>query len=251
MCRSALLCCLLPVLAVVSAGCRSGGTVRDGQEPPLAGGKAARDGTFAEDRRPSRVDRDVVQASAGSPKKDPAAADGPALPASPAEKGDARPPAPLPRDAVQPGGMPLPPLTPTPAPGQRGAPSVVGSVLQMPPNQSPIEKALELSARVDALRVEGVRLSERLRALEEEVRTRDQYIKEAAGEVRTATAEMSATRAQLRTWADDLRAQEARLRIQEQAQTEQLRAVLRLLEKAVGPDGAATTPRPTTGYGHP
>ncbi len=264
MCRHAFLrCLLLPCLVALAAGCQSlnpwsrPGPENAGEAEMAAVGKGRKPDKEA--RGPGRLDREVVQASAAGVGKDAGKSEGPILPPPTPEKGGpaAKPPA-------KPGVTPSTPPAETPPPPtafaagmldnphQRATPTVTGSILQMPPHESPIEKALELSAKVEALRHECARLAARLLALEDDVRSRDQALKGAAGEVQAATAEVSLTREQLRSWAEELKAQEAKLRLQEQSHQEQMRAVIRTLEKAadVGPAEASPKPAPSPAPHH-
>jgi len=118
----------------------------------------------------------------------------------------------------------------------------MGSVLQLPPNQSPIEKALELSMKVEAMRLENNTFNQRLKALEDGIQTRDRLLNTAARDIQDASAEVARVRRDLQTWVEELKQQQARIRQLDKDYQELLRTVIRMLEKAVGPEGANKQP---------
>jgi chromosome segregation ATPase len=114
----------------------------------------------------------------------------------------------------------------------RTAPTAMGSLLQMPPNQSPIERALELSYKVESLRLENLAINQRVRVLEEGVQSRDRLLSTAARDVQDATAEVARVRRDLQTWVEELKQQQMRIRQLDKDYQELLKAVIRMLEKA-------------------
>ncbi len=166
-----------------------------------------------------------------APPRPPLPANGPGVPNAPPP-----PPAPPP---------PLLPLGPEPDPHRRVTPTVVGSVLQVPPHGSPVEKAIELQGKLDSLRQANASLNSRLRQLEDDLRARDQLLKGATGELQAAAGEISSAREQMRRWVEEARREQLRLRKLDQGQQEQLRAVIRELEKALESSCREPLPKPT------
>jgi hypothetical protein len=171
----------------------------------------------------------------------------PAPPASkepPAEKALANK-APLNAAPHPPGAAPPRPLPPVPIedPHQRIAPTSSGSVLQLPPGKAPIEKALELSARLDVCCADAAALKQRVQALEEAVAARDRLMSGATRDFQEANAELARVRRELDGWAQDLKQQQTRIGQQDKEQQELLRTLIQTLEKAVGPDAPAPAPK--------
>lgn len=129
----------------------------------------------------------------------------------------------------------LPPAV-TEDPHQREAPTAYGSVLQMPPGKSPIEKALELSGRLDLCCADNAQLKERMRLLEEAIQARDRLLNSATRDFQDASAEMARVRRELEAWAQDLKQQQSRLQQQDREHQESLRNLIGLLEKVAAPD---------------
>lgn len=126
----------------------------------------------------------------------------------------------------------------------RHTPTAMGSVMQLPPGESPVERALELTKRLDQLSAEKKALALRISALEEAMQASGKQMTAVTRQVEEAGAEVTRARKDLHTWAEDLREQHARLRQQEKENHELLKMVIATLEKMLGgeaPTGAKLT----------
>ena len=143
------------------------------------------------------------------------------------------------------GGPMLPPLE---DPHVRPTPTAMGSVMQLPPGESPVERALELTKRVDMLTAEKKSLHLRICALEEAMQAASKQMTTVTRQVEDAGTEVTRARKDLQTWAEDMREQQGRLRQQEKENQELLKMVIATLEKMLGPE-AAPQPKPAPGAG--
>jgi DNA repair exonuclease SbcCD ATPase subunit len=118
----------------------------------------------------------------------------------------------------------------------RPAPTAFGSVLNMPPGETPIEKALELTKKVEQLDADKRALNQRMTAIEEAMLARDKQMNLVTRQVQDASDEVIRARKDLQMWSEDLREQQRRLREQEKENQELLKMVITTLEKIVGPE---------------
>jgi hypothetical protein len=120
----------------------------------------------------------------------------------------------------------------------------MGSVLQLGQHATPIEAALELNFKVETLRQENCVINQRIHALEEGIQARDRLISAAARDIQDATSEVARVRRDLQSWAEELKQQQLRLRQLDKEHQEMLQGVIKMLEKAVGPEGGAPSKPP-------
>ncbi len=227
-------------------------------------GAAEHPGAAAEGDEPS-AQRGDLQPMKGETKAAPPAAskadrapDEPDVPKAPPAKEKEAPPAPpakaapkaangvVPANHATEGGPALPPLE---DPRVRPAPTAMGSVMQLPPGESPVERALELTKRVDQLSLEKKALHQRICALEEAMAASGKQMSAVTRQVEEAGSEVARARKDLQTWSDDLREQHARLRQQEKENQELLKMVIATLEKMLGADAASALPKVAPGGG--
>lgn len=203
---------------------------RDGLQPVKAESRGSPPAGAANrpDREPDVPDVPKPNAA----KEPPAAANG--KPAPKAGNAAANAAGAAPPHAGPEGGPMLPPLE---DPHVRPTPTAMGSVMQLPPGESPVERALELTKRMDILTVEKKALNLRVCALEEAMLAATKQMTSVTRQVEEAGSEVARARKDLQTWADDLREQQGRLRQQEKENQELLKMVIATLEKMLGAEG--------------
>ena len=152
------------------------------------------------------------------------------------------PPATAPATLPVPGGLavPVPPTQAQPLPlprelggdpHNRGTPTVTGEKLVLGPNELPIDRALELTQRIDALVAENKALQARIVALEANGLTREQAMNEAIREVERATEEVAKARAEVQVLRTELIALRDKLKDVEAAELETLNTVIEALKQ--------------------
>jgi uncharacterized protein YoxC len=149
-----------------------------------------------------------------------------------------------------PQGIPLPGGHPgetsLPDPHQRTSPTAAGSLFNMGPGESPMEKAIELSRQLNFSQAERKVLFDRVREQQEAVQNRDRILEDVTREVKDATTEVENARAAVRDAGEDIRLQRTRLAATEKEMVETLKSILLLLEKLETRErtGESLLPRP-------
>lgn len=128
-----------------------------------------------------------------------------------------------------PGGLPV-------NPNQLGGPTATGGRLDLKPNELPIDRAVELSKRIDELAAENQKLLTRIRTLEANGLSREQALNETLREVETAAAEVVKARTDLQAMRGELNAVRERLKQVEKDELETLRKVIGALERLLDDD---------------
>jgi hypothetical protein len=240
-------------VAVAKPG-RPGAASRTAEPPPADGGdpnnpvqaaSAKQDpaGEQAPAPRPQPPDPAGQPPAAGQPAKDPA---NPAAPAPPAQRPLNNRYAPDPMfplkkpqsgqpgasGVVQAGGVP--PVDPH----ARTVPSVGGALLNLPPGESPAERALELNARLAAADADRHTLEVRARELTAALEARDQSLAQHSRDIHEAVEEVASARVQVTAWRKELEDARARLRSRELEDVQTLKAIITLLERLTEPSPA-------------
>lgn len=145
-------------------------------------------------------------------------------------------PLPLPNQLpipIPPGQQPGQQQQPTgpPNPHQLGGPTATGGRLDLKPNELPIDRAVELSKRLDDLTAENQKLLARIRTLEANALAREQSMNETLREVETATAEVVKARSDLQAMRTELAALRDRVKNAEANELETLEKVVKALQK--------------------
>lgn len=150
---------------------------------------------------------------------------GPAAPALPGASGPSPPP--------------VTPAVPGPwvggavgfGPTQRIAPTAVGSLLQLGPNDNALDRVVELAKQLEAAHHANAGLSGKLKELESLGVGREQALAEALREVESATGEVSRARADLVALRRELQALRQRLEQLEKEDVETLQLVIAALDR--------------------
>lgn len=138
------------------------------------------------------------------------------------------PPFPQPRE--------LPPVTvaeasPQSGPHVRVTPTATGGILNLAPNEQPIDKVVDLARQLATAEDENRVLRARIRELEATGLSREQAIAEMVREVETATAEVTATQTSLKMQRAEVTALKARLRQMEEEDIRNLKELIEALEE--------------------
>ncbi len=120
---------------------------------------------------------------------------------------------------------------------QRVAPGAVGSLLRLGPNESPLDRVVELARQVEATRGENAALLGRIRELEGLGLGREQALSEALREVDNATAEVGRARTDLVNLRRELQALKDRLEEIEKEDVETLKLVIAALDRLLTTPG--------------
>jgi hypothetical protein len=139
---------------------------------------------------------------------------------------------PQPGQQQQPGQPPGLPVNPH----QLGGPTATGGRLDLKPNELPIDRAVELSKRIDEVALENAKLITRIRTLEANGLSREQALNETLREIETATAEVVKARGDLQAMRGELTSLRDRVKLAEKNELETLQKVILLLEKLLEPD---------------
>ena len=140
-------------------------------------------------------------------------------------------PAPVPQPppaAVQPP-QPLPAVSADPHTLSR--PTAGGDRLNLGPGELPMDRALDLTRRIDAYRDENLVLKDRVRALEAKAVEREQALNEAVRDVEAATLEVARTRTEFRVLRKEIETLRDRLKQVEKDEVETLKVVIAALER--------------------
>jgi hypothetical protein len=129
-------------------------------------------------------------------------------------------------------------------PHQRMAPTASGSLLNLPPGEGPMERAVELTRQLQMIQSEKRLLAEQLRHEQEAAQGRDRLLSEATRDIKDATTEVESTRGAMRDATEELKQQRVRLSVMENDVVETLKSVVTLLEKLEGRDRSAEYPVP-------
>lgn len=143
------------------------------------------------------------------------------------------PPTQVPTTPPTPMPVPVPPgqQQPPTDPHQRDGPTATGGRLDLKPNELPIDRAVELSKRMDELAVENGKLLARIKTLEANGLSREQALNETLREVETATAEVVKARSDLQAMRGELNALRDKVKQVERDELDTLRKVIAALEK--------------------
>src|SRR5581483_515461 len=106
------------------------------------------------------------------------------------------------------------------------APTAAGCLLNLGPNESAVERAVELAKKVGIVEAENRTLVQKIQQLEAAVAARDRMLADSVLEVERATTETAAAREDLRALRAELGAASTRLRQAEKADADALRAIL-------------------------
>jgi hypothetical protein len=136
---------------------------------------------------------------------------------------------------VPPGGIPV-------DPHQRVVPTASGALLNLPPGESPAERALELNARLVSVETERQALEVRARELTGALEARDRVLSQHSRDIHEAAEEVSKAREQVSTWRKELDEARVRLRSREMEDVQTLKAIVAVLERLTeaspgGPEG--------------
>ncbi len=179
----------------------------------------------------------------GQPAKDSAAA----APA-PGANGAAVPPQPINRYSPQPAfAKKLPPGPPGAAglvppgglavdPHQRTVPTATGGLLNLQPGESLAERALELTARLQASDADRQALDVRARELAAALDIRDRTLAQHGRDIHEAADEVAKAREQVSAWRKELEDARVRLKSREQDDVDTLKAVITVLERLTEAD---------------
>jgi hypothetical protein len=187
-------------------------------------------------------------ASNSTPQPSRDAGKGPVIPASSQEPADpsAASPLPPPRPLFPPAenGSPGPAIgsAPFPLANTLVAPTAGGGLLNLAPQETAIQRAVELAQRLGIVEAERQALAIHVRQLEAALEARDRMLAESAREVEQATAEMAATRKDLSALRKELAAVADRTRQSEKADLDSMKAILASLEKLLAPDPGKDRP---------
>lgn len=131
-----------------------------------------------------------------------------------------------------------PPQQPTglPNPHQLPGPTATGGRLDLKPNELPIDRAVELSKRIDEVALENAKLITRIRTLEAHSLSREQALNETLREVETATAEVVKARSDLQAMRGELNGLRERVKRAEENEQKTLQKMIDLLQKLLEPD---------------
>jgi hypothetical protein len=128
----------------------------------------------------------------------------------------------------QPGGVPL-------DPHRRQVPTAAGSLLNLPPGESPVERAVELSYRIQALDADRQVLEQRARELTAALESRDRALVQHGRDLHEAAEEVARARTQVANWRKELEEARIRLKSRELEDVQTLKAIIALLERLTEP----------------
>jgi hypothetical protein len=120
---------------------------------------------------------------------------------------------------------------PPPDPTVLKRPSAVGGAWELGPNESPIDRAVELSRKIELVSKENLALLARIRQLEAQAEARETALNETLRDVQNASDEVIRTRTELQNLRKDLAALKARVMQVEKDEAETLKAVIAAIEK--------------------
>lgn len=163
---------------------------------------------------------------------------------------------PTPRPLVAPLSLPLPQnvrqpayfgggydtrLTGAPAPesNRLARPTAVGRDLELGPNETPIDRAVELARRIEQVNKENLALLARIRQLEAAAEARETAFSETLRDVQNAYDEVSRIKVEIQGYRKELAALKARVAEVEKDEVEKLKAILAAIDKLLqqSPDG--------------
>jgi chromosome segregation ATPase len=113
----------------------------------------------------------------------------------------------------------------------RTTPTMSGTALNLGPNEMPIDRAVELTRRLDAAAVENQVLASRIRTLEAKAEAREQAINESYRLVESSAMEVSRARSEVAVVKREIDALRERIRVMEQNEIETLKLVIAKLEQ--------------------
>lgn len=138
--------------------------------------------------------------------------------------------------------LPLAPVgQPVPIGAGRTTPTVRGGILDLGPNDSGVERALELAHQLSLLEGENKLLSMRIRQLEGDLEIREKLIDTAKTEVDSASKDVVRARDEIESLRKDLAAARERLRQAAQDDLETLQTILTVLRR-ITPTAAPMRP---------
>jgi hypothetical protein len=139
-----------------------------------------------------------------------------------------------PNQLPPPRSLPGPIISEGGVPGSAKTPTAMGGLLNLGPNESPIERAIELAQRLGTVEAEKAALVARTQQLEGAIETRDRMLAESAREADQAIADIAMMRENLRALRQELSTQLNQSRQSEQADAQALQSIraslLRILE---------------------
>jgi hypothetical protein len=116
-------------------------------------------------------------------------------------------------------------------PHQRPVPTAVGGLLNLPPGESPVERAVELSYRLQAVDAERQALERRTRELGAALEVRDLALVQHGRDIHEAAEEVSRARAQVENWRKELDEARVSLKSRQLEDVQTLKAIIALLER--------------------
>jgi hypothetical protein len=153
-------------------------------------------------------------------------------------------PPPQPTSPTREGTPPVPeggtaPLEPVAA---RGRPTALGSQLNLRPDETVVERALELTARLNLTEEEKKALAVRVQQLEQTLEQKEKALTQSTREVQAATEEVAKARADLQRWRQEVVALRDKLRGAEKENLATLQALASVLEKFLEQEKAGKEP---------
>lgn len=134
-----------------------------------------------------------------------------------------------PPNAVGPGGVP--PVPQILDPHARTMPTARGAVLNLGPDDQPLDRALDMNRRVEQLIVDNRTLIDRVNTLEARAKAREDVILEGFRDVEKAATEVSRSRNEMTIVRQEIIALRERVKRMEQDEIETLKKVIGALEK--------------------
>ena len=104
-------------------------------------------------------------------------------------------------------------------------------MLNLPPGESPAERALELNARLMAADADRQVLDRRARELTAALEERDRVLVQHSRDIHDAADEVVRAREQVTNWRKELEEARAKLRTREMDDVQTLKAIIALLER--------------------
>jgi hypothetical protein len=146
----------------------------------------------------------------------------------------AAPPVPATPAPPAPASTPLPmPATAPPNPHVRTTPTAGGQALNLAPGELPIDRALELTKRIDECSAVNRYLQDRIRTMEAKAEAREQAINESLREVQVASDDVARARNEMRAVRKEIDGLRDRVKQVEAEEAETLKIVIDALEKLI------------------
>ncbi|WP_020468441.1 hypothetical protein [Zavarzinella formosa] len=113
----------------------------------------------------------------------------------------------------------------------RSTPTASGAMLNLGPNDSAVERAVELAKLLDGADAENRSLNNRVKTLELALENREKMLREDEGEITKASQDLVQSRAELQRLRDEFVKVRAKLKMVEKEDLDTLRLIIQALEK--------------------